>query len=58
MKLRHSFQDSHSNEVTGVQFNKSKPHIAISCGEDYLINMFDLTSEKEDDYIDSSFSAM
>ena len=57
MKIRHTFQDSHSNDVTGVAFNKDKPNFAISCGEDYLLNLYDLNGEKSDDYIESAFTA-
>lgn len=57
MKLRYSFQDAHGNDVTGVAFHKTKPNIAISCGQDYLLNLYDLNGDKEDDYIESSFTS-
>jgi len=29
----------------------------LTCGEDYLLNLIDLKSDKQDDYIDSTFNA-
>jgi len=57
MRILHTFHNTHSNDVTGVTFNTSKQNLALTCGEDYLMNLIDIKGDKADDFIEASYTA-
>lgn len=54
MKERSVFSDSHSDDVTKVQFHSENPTLLLSCSLGGILCLFDLAKENEEDAIESS----
>lgn len=53
MKLLNSFNETHSDEVTSLQFVNNKPSILMSSSLDGMICLFDLSQDNEDEATDT-----
>jgi hypothetical protein len=54
MKLRSTFNESQSDEITGLQFNPGLPTELLASSLDGLLVVYDLTKENEEESLSNS----
>jgi len=42
MKAAYYLPDAHSQRIRGIDYNPNRPHVALSCGDDYCMKYWDL----------------
>ena len=56
MKIITELRDSHSEEVTGLEFNSYDQQMLLSCGQDNLMCLFNLSTPSETDALQTGIN--